>query len=181
MKGALTIFKALIPAILVAAAYMAFNYARFGSPLVFGHRYLPEFSSESQFAFSNIPQNLKYLFRPVTLTRFLRPEYPIYDGFLFFIANPFFILLALRMRKPSAEQWLSLGCLIVNLLLLTMHRTLGGWQFGARYTVDLLPYAVIALLPGLKEKPVCNAELLLCGFAILFNFYGAIAMHVLYY
>jgi len=115
------------------------------------------------------------------ITRFLQLEYPIYDGFLFFLANPFFILLALRVRKPSPEQWIALGCLVVNLLLLAMHRTFGGWQFGARYTVDLLPYALVALLPSLKEKPVTNVEGLLGTFAILFNLYGAIAMHTLYY
>ena len=60
-----------------------------------------------------------------------------------------------------------------------MHRTFGGWQFGARYTVDLLSYALFLCLPRMQERPK-RWELWLCAFAVLFNLYGAIAMHLLY-
>ncbi len=33
----------------------------------------------------------------------------------------------------------------IELFLLLMHRTAGGWQFGMRYTVDIVPSALLLL------------------------------------
>lgn len=176
----LRLIPPLIPAAIVAAAYMWFNYARFGSPFVFGHRYLPEFTKQAQFSVSYIWGNIKNLLRPVGFTRFLRPDYPIYDGFLLFAANPVFVLLFTRFRKPDLTTLSAFTAMLLELVLLTMHRTLGGWQFGARYTVDLIPLALFAMLPSFKEKAPRGWEMMLCGFAVLFNLYGALAMHFLY-
>ena len=76
-------------------------------------------------------------------------------------------------------QWTAIVCMVLNLLFLLMHRTLGGWQFGARYTVDMLAFVLLAILPSLKDRPK-PWELWLGAFAILFNLYGAAAMHILH-
>lgn len=39
----------------------------------------------------------------------------------------------------------------VHILALCLHRTLGGWQFGNRYTVDLLPCIYFAVMLMLRE------------------------------
>lgn len=173
-------WKVLILPALIGLAYMCFNYARFHNPLEFGHTFLPEFNrGEPQFSLEFIWRNLKNILRPVTLNEKLALEYSVYDGFLFFLANPFFLLLIGRCRKLKPYQGTALICMGANLMLLLMHRTFGGWQFGARYTVDMLPFALLAILPSLKDRPK-PWELWLGAFAILFNLYGVVAMHILH-
>ena len=67
-----------------------------------------------------------------------------------------------------------------------LHKTLGGWQFGSRYTADITP-AVLALIYGLAASAlsgrarraekvfyaVCSVLLI---FGIIFNVYGCITM-----
>ena len=70
-------------------------------------------------------------------------------------------------------------CAFAAALLATCaHLTLGGWQFGARYTVDLLIYPLLWFLgggAGREYRPGAPA-LTLCGLAVLFNLYGAVYM-----
>lgn len=175
----------LIVPMLIAAAYMAYNYARFDDPFEFGHNYLPEFAQEAQFSIKYLPQNLYNLFlRPVTFDEG-KISFPQYDGFMFYIANPFYIVwLAQVIRDIAARRFdaAKAACVLLifaNILLLCIHRTLGGWQFGARYTVDMLPFALAYFALG--EKRRFNIwEYGVGGFAVLFNVYGMFSMHLLY-
>ena len=56
-----------------------------------------------------------------------------------------------------------------------MHRTLGGWQFGARYLVDLQVYPLLWFLARPGKAPRAGAWAL-CGAAVVFNLYGAVYM-----
>ncbi|MEA5059628.1 MAG: hypothetical protein VB049_06290 [Candidatus Pelethousia sp.] len=178
----------LIPAALVGGAYMWYNWARFGNPLEFGHNYLPEFTQAQmgQFHPGYLLQNLKnILLRPVTIDAQGRFSFPYFDGFLFYIANPLYLLLAakavrdIRAKRMEALRFCLLGAIVLELLLLCAHKTFGGWQFGARYTVDMLPMVLAYLVldgpwePRFLEKGVGL-------FAIAFNLYGALAMTFLY-
>lgn len=179
-KALLSQWKLLLLPALIGGCYMWYNYARFHNPFEFGHTYLPEFNrGEPQFSAAFLWRNLKKIFRPVTLDANFALKYPVHDGFLFFAANPFFLLLLTRLKKLRPYQWTALICMVLNLVLLLTHRTFGGWQFGARYTVDLLSYALLICLPRMKERPPVW-ELWIGAFAILFNLYGALAMHFLY-
>ncbi|WP_337576154.1 hypothetical protein [Fournierella sp.] len=139
----------VLPA-LVALALGWYNWARFGNPLEFGHNFLPEFMREEngQFSLAYFWPNLKNLLRPVLLTETLDLSFPTFNGFLPFLANP--------------------------LLLLCLHRTLGGWQFGARYLVDPFPFCLLFFARRNWEAGPAARGLLLA--AILFNFYGAVYM-----
>ena len=64
------------------------------------------------------------------------------------------------------------------LTLLLMHKTLGGWQFGARYTVDMLPMALMYLLLKKDEPGGISAFIMAAG--MMFNLYGALAMTMLH-
>lgn len=181
---------ALLPACLVALCLMGYNVARFGNPLEFGHNYLPEFTrtAEGQFSLAYLVKNLGNLLRPITLDRQLQLQFPLFDGFLFLAANPLFLLCllrgitAVRRREPACAVepfpagggWIVAGCMAVTVLL-CLHRTLGGWQFGARYLVDLFPWVLLWCLshPRWVPRP---ASWTLCGAAILFNLYGAVYM-----
>lgn len=160
-------------ALLIGSSYAIYNYVRFGNIFEFGHNYLPEFSTlhSRQFAFSHISKHIKaFLFGlPVYLT----PEYTLaYEqfGFSFFVALPplflyFTFQLGLFIKKRSnALQLITFLCFLLNVFLLLSHRTVGGFQFGARYFIDCLPYAFIFVL-SINKNFVSKAMIL---FLVLF-------------
>lgn len=173
----------VIGPLIVGAGLMAYNAARFGSPLEFGHNYLPEFvrAELGQFHISYLLPNLKrLLFSPVTLTDG-RLSFSRFNGFLFYAANPLYLVLFgnqiihVMRRDVGWEGLLIAGGIVLELLLLCMHRTLGGLQFGARYTCDMLPFALWYLADRGETCPAAW-ELCLGGLAVAFNAYGVIYM-----
>lgn len=183
-RSVLSQLPCLIAPALIGGAYMAYNYARFGNILEFGHNYLPEFtaSEKGQFDLSYIGENLYNIWlRPVLFADGGSLEYPVFDGFMFYIANPVFILFFARIaadavkRRFDRKRAAIAAMFIVNMLLLCAHKTFGGWQFGARYTVDLIPYAFLYILLGGRWK-LRGWEMALMAFAIMFNAYGALSM-----
>jgi hypothetical protein len=180
--------KCLVGPAIIGGAYMAYNYVRFGNPLELGHNYLPEFvnSPNGQFSLSYLLPNLYNLFlRPITFVSNGGLEYPIYDGFMFYIANPIFIVLFIYIIKDLLKKEMTMVkvsiCIAVlaNIVLLCIHKTLGGWQFGARYTIDMIPMVFLYLLLSKKARP-SRYELAIGAFAVMFNIYGMLAMSFLY-
>ncbi len=182
------IIRRLIPGTLlglaVAAAYGLYNYARFGNPLEFGHNYLPEFSTQGgiQFSLSHIAKNVKTFVLGLPFTQTLNGLQLSQFGFSFLLASPIFILLIVQcitdlcMRRFSIVKLAVILFLILHLLLLLMHRTFGGYQFGARYTCDLLPYAALYLyLPG-RRRSLRPWEWCLLFCAVGFCIYGTATM-----
>ena len=200
---AASLLPALAPLALIGSGMAAYNLVRFGSPLEFGHAYLPEFRAAEygQFNLHYLGENLLNLLRPVTLDAAGQLHFPIFNGFLPFAANPLFALWAAlaiaavykhKKKKggPPAPKPASadfpfpqngfalLAAALIVLLVTATHRTMGGWQFGARYTVDLFVYPLLWLLgggAGRSYRPAAPA-LTLCGMAVLFNLYGAVYM-----
>ncbi len=126
-------WRCLIGPVIVAAGLMAYNYARFGNPLEFGHNYLPEFvrAEKGQFHISYLWPNLKQiLFGPVSITDG-RLSFSLYNGFMFYIANPLYLVLFVYaieslIRPDRRGGGLLLVGMALELLLLCMHRTMGG-------------------------------------------------------
>lgn len=204
--------KCFIIPICIAAAYMCYNFIRFGNVFEFGHNYLPEFikSPDGQFNVSYLFTNLKRLFlRFVKVNPDLTLDYPPFDGFCIFVANPIFVLSVVYIvtdivcKKLNAARGAIIAAMFLNIIFTCMHKTLGGWQFGARYTVDIIPlvcfYMALASLDtrssvtvnaainrGMKrsraevlpqtEKRLKYYEIFVCAFGIMFNVYGAMAM-----
>lgn len=178
--------KGIALGLCVAAAYAAYNYARFGNPLEFGHNYLPEFvrSATGQFSLSHIVKNAK---------RFLigLPLYGTEDGFAFekfgcsiFLGNPVLLLMMIRFvrdlfgRRMNLQKVLTIVFFAAHLFLLLLHRTGGGFQLGARYAVDLVPYSLIYLGLGREDRAVEQWEwaVLIAGFAFMLA--GAHYVHI---
>ena len=191
-RSVCAILPALLPAAAVAVGMMAYNYVRFGSVTEFGHNYLPEFTRADygQFSLHYLLPNLLQLLRPVTLDAQGVLQFEKFNGFLFFIANPLFLLAMLRgaavslpgraeprrndLPLPAAGRCIAAVCAVLTALT-CMHRTLGGWQFGARYMVDLFPWLRIWFMARPTWRPGAGAKAL-CGMAVLFNLYGAVYM-----
>ncbi|MEG0766576.1 MAG: hypothetical protein RR482_02570 [Clostridia bacterium] len=171
----------LLPAC-IALASGIFHFVRFGNPLEFGHRYLPEFSTEggTQFALAHILPNLRNLLRPPQWQNGAL-SFPTLHGFAFYLTNPLLWLAPLALlvhrKRPSARQWVLLASILLHLFLLLLHRTFGGWQYGSRYLCDLLP--ALLLLRTDAHPSLRKDECVCMGLLMLFNLYGGLIFHQL--
>ena len=170
----------------VAMAIGIYNYLRFHDPFEFGHNYLPEFSFQGgvQFSLSHIGNNAKTFIwglpfdlnnGSLSLKKF---------GFSFLIACPVLTVmlvsffLDLVRKRIDTLRLITMCAFLSHFFLLLLHRTFGGYQFGARYCADLLPYAFLyrLLQKEINKTPIWEWIVLGLGFA--FSVYGSIAMHL---
>ncbi len=177
-----------IPMGLLAISYMLLNYFRFGNILEFGHNYLPEFvrAENGQFHPDYIKTNLPSLFRLPQYNEDGTMLINQFGNLSFFMVCPITVaaLLGLGYAIYKKNVHLSImGILIVvlsdvYLLVVTMHKTLGGWHFGNRYVIDILPY--VYLLVGLisaKYPKLAKYCLPLCVFGICLNIVGTVIVY----
>ncbi len=149
----------ILPPLCVGLFLMGLNLARFGNPFQFGHDYLPEFALEKpagQFATVYFAENFKRLWQIPALSDGI-VSFPTFNGCAFWIFSPICLVFAAfgiknwkrAFRLP--EWWLSVLLIAAQLICLSFHATMGGWQFGNRYTVDMLPVLFFALTRLLSE------------------------------
>lgn len=173
--------------IVLGASYMILNYLRFGSVFEFGHNYLPEFleAENGQFSLAYIQENLANLFRIPEFTAG-RWALPKFNGMAFWLVSPVFIsyvicLVLSVLKKEKVNLALAVGIPIlicVHFLLLTSHRTMGGWHFGNRYTNDALPfllYGMLLFMPKTDKYDFLHYPLFLFGLAL--NVLGTVAVY----
>jgi len=181
VRTILSCVKYVLPLVLIGALTAAYNYVRFDSFFEFGHNYLPEFASEPQFSFNYIGSNfLEILKLPKIVDGSLMP--PKFNGTLFFLVNPVYVMLAISWfrQKRGAKQRIYLLCLILHFVLMLSHRTMGGWQFGARYLVDMIPFMIViiaqdrTLLKRSYESKFPVMPVILAATGVIINVYGAI-------
>ncbi|MBQ8136656.1 MAG: hypothetical protein IJ174_04405, partial [Clostridia bacterium] len=183
------VFKKLLPGILlgllVAFAIGTYNLIRFKSPFEFGHNYLPEFSTQGgvQFALSNV---LKHMNPFVIGLPFVAEGGGVrlsQFGFSFLIACPALLVLLIMLirdafkRRLNAMKIVLFVTFFVHLFLLFMHRTFGAFQYGARYCVDLMPYALFYRLLD-EENGIHKAEWVFLLLTFALSFYGAAVVHL---
>ncbi len=175
----------LIFPLIVALALGWYNYARFGNPLEFGHNYLPEFTRDPetpQLALKYIPLNLQRLSKWPYFNNG-RLEFPKFDGFQPWLANPLLLTAAIAIViKLVRHRWdrfdtLILFGIVLETFLILLHKTMGSWQFGARYMADLIPMVYLLQLRG-RER-LARWEVPIGIFAIAFNLYGTIVFHMM--
>ena len=177
-----------VPVLLIAGSYMALNQARFGNPLEFGHNYLPEFTRvpEGQFNLSYFWDNFKLLFRlprqdassdPLTFFTGQTMSFWLINPMYFCIGAAWIYALRHRRSLPSAIMLLPLA--IAHVVFLCLHRTLGGWQFGNRYLVDMMPWLFAGFLlwmPDDDRFTRWSTPLMTWGAAL--NLLGAVATYM---
>lgn len=175
------------PAVL-GSSYMLLNYLRFGSVLEFGHNYLPEFqrAANGQFSLTYIWGNLCNLFR---LPQWNGVEEPLtffkINGFAFYITNPLLITMlatlvyALVRKRLSRALTVLLPLLsLVYVLIICAHRTLGGWQFGNRYLLDVMPWMFFGFLHWKpRTQTFLHWNIPLAIFAAVTNLMGSVILY----
>ncbi|KYJ85471.1 hypothetical protein [Sulfurovum riftiae] len=147
----------ILPAILVGFTYALYNYIRFDSFIEFGHNYLPEMtdSKYGQFHIYYVADNIKKLFLIPNINTNGIMNYPKFNGFSIFLLNPiitvtiilfvFYIISLLFRKEQTASKnilfiaFVVLSTIVLHTLLICMHITMGGWQWGNRYIIDTLP------------------------------------------
>ena len=176
----------VVPA-LIALALGLYNYLRFGNPIEFGHNYLPEHTrdpDEPMMGFKYVWKNILNLMR---LPRFEENRLVFnevqFSGFAFYLANPIYVtcmimtvVKAVRRRWDTADTLLAAG-MALHILLLLMHKTLGGWQFGARYLCDVIPMMLLYCVRWRGRTAVWEYPIMI--FAVAFNIYGAACFHLM--
>lgn len=147
-------YWAIGPCVL-AASYMLLNWARFGNPIEFGHNYLPEFtrSELGQFHLRYVPEHIQMLLR-LPLWNPAESKLVFFTGetMAFWLVNPMYLCMIyaclygiLRRQHRHAALMIALMATL-HTFIICMHKTLGAWQFGNRYMVDMLPYCFLGLL-----------------------------------
>lgn len=177
----------VIPMGIIALSYMILNFARFGNPLEFGHNYLPEFT-EAEFGQFNVVyifQNIHSLIRLPKISFDGAWEYQAFNGTNMFLISPIFISAVVYGIKSifskSTDKKLVILIFIMailEILAITAHKTMGGSQFGNRYTNDILPMMLILIALSLPKKDrVSEFNYVLFFIGITVNVIGS----VLYY
>lgn len=85
----------------------------------------------------------------------------------------------MKKREGNLTLLIMLPLLAVaHLLIICCHKTLGGWQFGNRYLLDMMPYLFFGLTlwkPKGEKFVQWNTVILVFGFAI--NLIGTVATY----
>ncbi|MEN0014786.1 MAG: hypothetical protein AAGC90_14025 [Curtobacterium sp.] len=166
-----------LPPVVVLAVYAVYNAVRFGSPLEFGHKYLPEFTQPGQKMFnpSLIPQHLKFIVQLPTF-REGKLTFPLWGGWGVYLTQPILLFgwasMIVRGGKRTAD--ITDGLVFVTTIFLALallsHRTNGGYAYGCRYFIDLLPAMMFVVARGKARISTFGAALI--GALILFNLIG---------
>ncbi len=142
----------------LGTATLAYNHARFDSPLQFGHSLIPyvfeeEWYRDGIFHLSAIPRNAyAMLVEPWEL----RPSPPYVQptgwGGSIFLSSPFLLLVLWRWRRgPFDLRVTAWAAIAATTLVLWLHGNPGGWQVSYRYASVLFPWAMLLLLETEKS------------------------------
>lgn len=174
-----------VPVSVVAGFYMLLNGLRFGNILEFGHNYLPEFieAEYGQFHIAYMKNNLLSLFRLPQVNENGAMIINHFGDLNFLLISPIILAVLigwLWMILKKDGVLLGWGMLVfclsaAYLLVITMHRTLGGWQFGNRYTIDILPYIfLLGAMVFSRHKKSVKYMLPLLIYGVGLNVFGTV-------
>ncbi|MFN0140251.1 MAG: hypothetical protein ACKVQW_09215 [Pyrinomonadaceae bacterium] len=161
----------------LGVATLVYNYVRFHSFTDFGYARIPGVLDEPWyrhgiFSVEYIPGQAWEMLLKLWNWQATFP-YIVPDGFSssILLTSPF-LLLALRVGAKNGglklASWVSIAVLTI---VLWMHGNSGGWQFGYRYAMVLLPWIFVLLLESSKKR-VSPVEWTLCIFSLVANAYA---------
>jgi len=161
----------------LGVATLVYNYVRFHSFTDFGYARIPGVLEEPWynhgiFSVNYIPGQAWEMLLKLWNVRSSFP-YLVPDGFSssIILSSPFLLFVFRVGARDGAlklASWLSVAALT---LVLWMHGNSGGWQFGYRYAMVLLPWIFLLLLESSKKR-ITPVEWTLCGIAFVANAYA---------
>lgn len=179
-------YWAVAPCI-IGGSYMIINYLKFGNPLEFGHNYLPEFTQaeNGQFSTAYFGNNLMTLLRWPTFDDNSRMNIDHFGNLNFLMVSPIVIfsllmiivLLIKRYRRLALWGVIILSFCTCYLIITMLHKTMGGWGFGNRYSNDILPWIYLICVIGINKSPRTGKYIVPAFiFSICLNAVGIVAV-----
>jgi hypothetical protein len=176
-----TAFFCAVPFIL-GIATLVYNFVRFNSVTDFGYARIPGVLNE--------PWYNHGIFSPYYISRqmweMLFKVWEFRPGFSLPMPNPFsssvllsspFLFFAFRFgARDKVVKYLSWAAVAVICLVLWMHGNSGGWQFGYRYAIAILPFVFLILLENASKK-ISIPEWIVYAFSFAANAYATWLFH----
>lgn len=161
---------------------LCYNYVRFHSFTDFGYARIPGVLDEPWynhgiFSVWYIPGQAWEMLIKMWETRpnfpYLRP-----DGFSSSIlfSSPFLFLLLRNGSRDKILKYLSWLAIFILTFILWMHGNSGGWQFGYRYAMVLLPWIFVILLEN-SPKKITIPEIIFFTISFLLNAFSIYLYH----
>ncbi len=156
---------------------LVYNYVRFHSFTDFGYARIPGVLQEPWydhgiFSTTYIPRQAWEMLVKLWNWRSKFP-YLVPDGFSssILLSSPFLLLIFRVGARKGALKLASWTSVVILTFLLWIHGNSGGWQFGYRYAMILLPWVFVILLES-APKRITPVEWTLYGFSFAANIYA---------
>ncbi len=167
---------------LLGLATLSYNYIRFHSFTDFGYARIPGVLQEPWydhgiFSTAYIPrQAWEMLFKLWNSKPFF--PYLIPDGFSssILLSSPFLLFVFRLNPRDKVLKFAAWTAIAILTFLLWIHGNSGGWQFGYRYAMILLPWIFVILLET-SPKKITPVEWAIYGFSFLANLYSVWIFH----
>ena len=166
-----------LPIVVIGAVGLAYNYARFGDPLEFGHTFLqirwrPRIEKWGLFNYHYLAKNLSVMLAGLPWLSARPPHLQITGhGLALWLTSPW-LLWALWPRRTSALT-VSLWAAVLPVAVLDLMYQNSGWvQFGYRFALDYLPL-VVALI-AVSGRRLRGGFVAAVVFAVCVNAFGAV-------
>ncbi len=187
-------WKWLIAPAVIGIFYMVLNLLRFDNPFQFGHDFLPvntRTPGETQFGLKYFGENFKE--KLFGLPKGSGDHRLLFSkaGFAFYLVSPVFLagfvltvkrLIDIFRNKVKSTVTLPVFLIGVSvaahLIILCLHSSMGGIQWGLRYTVDAIPAACVGIALIKKEDNDALRFLLspIFIFGLMLNTVGTLAI-----
>lgn len=166
----------------LGVATLFYNYVRFHSFTDFGYARIPGVLDEPWYEHGIF--SIQYIWRQAWEMLFKMwnwsETFPfiVPDGFSSSIvfSSPFLLLVFRRGASDTALKLAAWFSIVILTFLLWIHGNSGGWQFGYRYAMILLPWIFVIMLENGK-KHVSPAELTLIILSFVANVYATYIFH----
>ena len=161
---------------------LVYNYARFHSLTDFGYARIPGVLNEPWYRYGIF--SIWYI--PLNFQEMLVTPWKRLATFPFFVpggfggaiwwSSPFLIFLLWFGARDRVLKYTAWTAIVVLTFLLWIHGNPGGWQFGYRYAMTLLPWMFIVLLEN-SPKKITWYEWLAYIVSFVVNLYATYLFH----
>lgn len=165
---------------LAAAAYLAYNWARYGTLTDAGY-YHPQYAAEpwfqrGRFDLTYIPRHIHAIFfespRRVETFPYFQPSFV---GLALIFTTPAFLYaFRARLTERNVAALVALG---VTAIPLVTHGTTGWAQFGYRFSLDVLPPLLLLTASGMRGV-LTGRRTAVIALCLLVNLWGVLSFNV---